>query len=319
MVKTRPYPRWMHAKHGGYYLVRNNKWKFLGRDLHDALVEYARLTATKNDSPMTALIDRALADMKLTVAASTYKNYMTCSRRVLEAFEEFTPQQIKPHHIAQFLDDNKATPSMANLLRSFLKSTFKRAVRWGVVESNPVRDIEQFKTQARDRYITVEEFDRIRNNATPTLACLMDLAYITGQRIGDCRHIRYADISDDGVFIRQQKTGARVLIAMTPDLAEVIAKARSLHQSVKGLTLFHRRDGTPIPYNTLYFQWDKARKAAKVEDVHFHDIRAAAATDAKKDGRDSKTLLGHTTDSSHNRYLRDKEVKVATPNKTRKS
>lgn len=309
----------MHQKHGAYYLVRSNKWHRLASNLHDALVEYARLTAGPDKGALGELVSKTLADMKLTVAASTFKNYTICSRRVLEAFEAFTPQQIKPHHVARFLDDNKATPSMANLLRSFLKGMFQRAVRWGVVEANPVRDIEQFRTEKRDRYITAAEYAEIRKHATPTLACLMDIAYITGQRMGDCRHVRYSDISDAGVFIKQQKTKARVLITMTPDLAEVIARARALHQSVKGMTLFHRRDGTPIPYATLYHQWTNACRDANVEDAHFHDIRAAAATDARAHGLDSKTLLGHTTESSHNRYLRSKETKVATPNRARKS
>jgi integrase len=309
----------LHEKHGAYYLVRGNKWRRLAGNLHDALIEYAQLTTGPDNGTLGDLVSRVLADMKLTVAESTFRGYMSCARRVLEAFEEFTPQQVKPHHIARFLDDNKATPGMANLLRSFLKVMFQRAVRWGIVESNPVRDIEQFKITKRDRYLTAEEYARIREQATPTLACLMDIAYITGQRIGDCRHIRYSDISESGVFVRQQKTKARVLISMTPDLAEVIARARAIHKSVKGLTLFHRRDGTPIPYDTLYYQWSNACRDAKVEDAHFHDIRAAAATDAKAQGLDSKTLLGHTTESSHNRYLRSKETKVAMPNRARKS
>lgn len=309
----------MHEKHGAYYLVRNNKWHRLAGNLHDALVEYARLTAGPDKGALGELVAKTLADMKLTVASSTFKNYTSCSRRVLEAFAEFTPQQVKPHHIARFLDDNKSTPSMANLMRSFLKGMFQRAVRWGVVEANPVRDIEQFKTGKRDRYITADEFKRIHGFATPTLACLMDLAYITGQRIGDCRKVKYSDISEAGVFIKQQKTGIRVLIAMTPDLAEVITRARALHQSVKGLTLFHGRGGKPIPYGTLYHQWRNACRDAKVEDANFHDIRAAAATDANAQGLDSRTLLGHTTESSHNRYLRSKETKVATPNPARKS
>ncbi|WP_184415215.1 tyrosine-type recombinase/integrase [Rhodocyclus tenuis] len=306
-------------KHGRYYLVRENKWHPLARNLHDALVEYARLTAGPESGALGELVSRTLTDMKKTVADSTYKNYTSCSRRVLEAFAEFTPQQIKPQHVASFLDDNKATPSMANLLRSFLKGMFARAVRWGVVETNPVRDIGQFKTKKRDRYITAAEYAAIREKATPTLQCLMDLAYITGQRMGDVLKVKYSDISEAGVFVKQQKTGQRVLIAMTPDLDAAIKQARAIHQSVKGLTLLHKRDGAPLAYGTIHHQWKKACSDAKVEDAHFHDIRAAAATDAKAQGLDSKTLLGHTTDSSHNRYLRSKETPVAKPNRARKS
>lgn len=316
---ARTLPRWMHLKHGRYYLVRGNKWTPLARDLHDALVEYARLVAGPNGGALADLVRRALADMKLTVAPSTFKHYTICANRVLEAFEEFAPEQIKPHHVARFLDDNKGTPSMANLLRSFLKGMFARAVRWGVVEANPVRDIGQFKTKKRDRYITAGEYQAIREAATPTLKCLMDIAYITGQRMGDVMKLRYSDITEAGVYVKQQKTGARILISMTPDLDAAIQQARAIHQSVKGLTLLHKRDGTPLAYGTIYHQWRAACAAAGVEDAHFHDIRAASATDAKAQGLDSKTLLGHTTESSHNRYLRSKATPVATPVPRRKS
>lgn len=319
-MAKRTLPRWMHEKHGAYYLVRSNKWHRLGKVLHDALVEYARLTAGPNKAELSKLVTDTLADLKADgLAESTLKNYGIAAKKVLNAFAEFTPQQVKPHHVAVFLDSMKATPSAANHCHALLRNMFKRAVRWGIVEADPTRDIEQFKTTARDRYITAAEHAAIRQHATPTLQCLMDLAYITGQRIGDCRHIKYVDISDAGIFIKQKKTKAKVLIEMTPDLLEVVSRARSLHTSVKGMTLFHTRKGTPIPYATLYHQWQSACAAAKVEDANFHDIRAAAATDSKAAGRDSKTLLGHTTESSHNRYLRSKETPVATPNKRRKA
>lgn len=137
----RALPRSMYFKHGAYYLVRQNKWTRLSKNLHDALVEYARLTAGQGAGAIGDLIDRSLADMKLTVAQSTLKNYKTCARRVAEAFCEFAPGQVRPYHVAQFLDAHKGTPSMANLLRSFLHGVFQRAVRWGIVETNPVRDI----------------------------------------------------------------------------------------------------------------------------------------------------------------------------------
>lgn len=316
---ARKLPRYMHFKHGRYYFVKANKWHPLSKDYAESLRLFADRVNVNPKGALDSLIERALDDMKIEVAASTFKNYLICARRVSTSFAEFGPQQIKPQHIAEFLDMHKATPSMANLMRSFLKGMFQRAVRWGIVDANPVRDIEQFKTKKRDRYITADEYRAIHEHASPTLRCLMDLAYITGQRIGDVMGIRYADIDDTGVFIRQQKTGNRVLISMTPDLEATIAQARAIHRSVKGLTLFHKNDGTPLAYTTIYGHWKRACAAAKVENAHFHDIRAASATDAKSYGLDSKTLLGHTTDSSHNRYLRSKEVPVATPVPARKS
>jgi len=64
---------------------------------------------------------------------------------------------------------------------------------------------------------------------------------------------------------------------------------------------------------------DQARDVAQVEDANFHDLRAASATDADEQGMDSQALLGHTTESSHRRYLRSKKVPVAQPVPGRKT
>jgi integrase len=307
----------MYAKHGAYYLVRQNKWIRLGKSLSEALTEYARLTAAPEAGELEKLVADVLTDIKPDIAANTYKVYVGCARRVLEAFIEFRPDQVRPFHIARFLDDSRETPDLANKLLSFLRNVFRRAVRWGVVETDPTRDIGRFKTHKRDRYIDADESRRIQQYATPELCCLIDMGYLTGQRIGDLLKLKLSDISDEGIYFAQQKGGTKLRVAMTPDLAEVIARAKALHTSIKGFTLFHRRDGSPMIYNTINAQWLRACRQAGIENAHFHDIRAAAATDAKAQGLDSKALLGHKTDSSHNRYLRSREVPIATPNKAR--
>lgn len=303
----------MHEKHGAFYLVRKNKWTRLAGNKHDALVEYARLTAGPDKGAMGELMTKVLADLKLTVAASTLKHYGISSRKILDAFVEFSPQQVKPKHIARFLDDMKATPSAANHCHALLRNMFKRAVRWGVVESDPTRDIEQFKVGGRDRLITDKEWNAIRKEASPTMQCLMDIAYITGQRKGDVMAIKYSDISESGVFIKQQKTKTRRLIEMTPDLSKAIEAAKALHPSIKGMTLFHKGDGKPLSSTTMYGHWRRACDAAGVVGANFHDIRAGTATDADEAGMDSQSLLGHTTESSHKRYLRSKKVKKVSP------
>jgi integrase len=251
--------------------------------------------------------------MKLTVAESTMKNYQVCSRRFLDAFAEFTPQQIKPSHVARFLDDHRKTPSMANLLHSFMRNVFKRAVRWGVIDADPSRDIEKFKTESRDRLISDDEWRLIKANASPVLSCLMDIAYITGQRIGDVMAIRHADISDEGLYVKQKKTSARRLLVMTPDLRAALDDANALNPTVKAPTIFHKGDGKPLSYNTIYGHWRRACAAAGVENAHFHDIRANAATEADEAGMDSKALLGHASETVHKRYLRSKKVTKAQP------
>ena len=47
-MSSRTLPRYMHQKHGAYYLVKDNKWIKLSRDYQKAFTEYARLTDRKS-------------------------------------------------------------------------------------------------------------------------------------------------------------------------------------------------------------------------------------------------------------------------------
>lgn len=311
-------PKRMHFKHGRYYYVHANRWHALSRDLAEALRQYADLIARDGYTGLQALIQRTLDDMGKTLADNTLRVYRRSAAVVGEAFVEFQPSEIRAHHVAEFLDGYRSQPDTGNQYRAFLSAMMGRAARWGLVDFNPVRDVKPLPKAKRDRYITDAEYAAIRAHAVPQLQCVMDLAYMTGQRIGDLLSLTHAQTGADGALFNQAKTGAKVLVQMTPDVRAVLDRIKGL-QRVAGMTVFCDPQGKPVKYRTMAARWAKACKLAKVEDAHFHDIRAAAATDAKRDGLDSRTLLGHTTERSHQRYLRAKETPVATPNRRRGS
>ena len=47
---------------------------------------------------------------------------------------------------------------------------------------------------------------------------------------------------------------------------------------------------------------------AGLADIHLHDFRAKAITDAKKQGHDPQALAGQAMEAQTVRYLRDKEI-----------
>lgn len=222
-------------------------------------------------------------------------------------------------HVAQFLQANRGTPNMANQYRTVLKLAFTRAVMLGHSEINPVKDIPPFPTRTRDRYITQDEIAAIKHYAGPALSVIIDLCYLTGQRIGDVLKIKRTDIDDEGLFVQQQKTGAKLKIRWSPELRAAIDRAKALSGAVRGFTLLASGKGQPFVHDTIHRQWTDACEAAGVEDAHIHDLRAAAGTDAKTAGQDSKGLLGHKSDSSHQRYMRDKTIPLVDPVKRRAS
>jgi integrase len=98
---------------------------------------------------------------------------------------------------------------------------------------------------------------------------------------------------------------------MSTELRMAIDKARMAGgDNVRAITLFHTR-GKPVSYFSVRDQFDVAKKAAAVEDMHIHDIRAKSLTDAKRQGKDAQKLAGHTDAKMTARYIRQREVDVA--------
>jgi hypothetical protein len=142
------------------------------------------------------------------------------------------------------------------------------------------------------------------------LRVIMDLCYLTGQRIGDVLAIRRADLTDDGIAFKQEKTGKRLIVAWTPELRRAVESAKSLTRHVTPLTLFYAKGGKTPGYKIIWRQWKTACKLAGVANANIHDLRALSGTDADRQGIDAQALLGHTDPKMTRRYLRDRSAKV---------
>lgn len=297
----------MFRHHGAYYLVRRNKWIRLGDELGAAIQEYTR--RIKPRGGMDEAISRALAEIRTRGASSTVKQYGAAAKKLQPILAEFTPADIRPVHIHKILDHMRATPNMANRCRSFLLLTMRLAVGAGECDRNPVTEVDPLPEHERERYITDAEFAAIYDAAPPVVQIFMSIAYLTGQRISDVLKIKHADLVDDGIGFRQQKTGARLIVKWSPELREAVQRAKSLRQ-VMGFWLICKRNGKPYSYKGMRDAFERARAVAKVLDVTPHDVRAKSATDAKKQGLNPTLLLGHTTQARTDRYIRQRLVDV---------
>lgn len=297
-------PACMYLKHGRYYHVVKGKWHPLSREYSEALAEYAR--RTRPGSGIAALIDKTLDSVD--VSKATMTQYLQVAGRIKDAFREFDPSQVKQRHIVEFLDHHRKTPAMANRMRSVLSLAFKNAVRWQLTEYNPVLGVDPFKEKGRgDKYFSDEDYLKVRSCARPYLALMMDLAYLTGQRVSDIIHLKSSEIKEDRIKFEQEKTGQRVDVEINEAIRETIRAARALRKA-KGMYLFHSGRGEPYSYNTVADAFKIARKKSGVTGVQFRDIRAKSATDAEAAGLNPGILLGHRNPQTTNRYLRKRRT-----------
>jgi len=311
--KDRHLPAKMYFKHGRHWFVEAGKWRPLPKDLGPALIEYARIVDQPKGGGMPALIDRVLGHIGPTLAPSTLSQYQLAAKKLKAALLEFSPDQVKPKHVAAIKVHYAKTPNMTNRMLSVLRTVFAHAVEWQLVESNPCIGIRRHEEQKRTRYLSDDEFTAIKRCANPRLAGIMDVAYFTGQRISDVLAIRYADISETGIQFKQQKTGARLLVRMTPELREAVERAKKISgDNVRALTLFHIRGRLPS-YHGVRDLFRRAAGLANIEDVGLHDIRAKALTDARRQGKDAQKLGGHVDPKMTERYIRLREIPQADP------
>lgn len=311
---NRHLPPCVYLKHGAYYLVRRGVWTRLASELPAALAEYARLHGQPQDG-MAELIEDALPYITKGRKPATVKLYTLAARKLQAIFSEFAPSQVTPAHVAQMRMALSDTPSMANRSVAVLRLVFKWGVNQQRVDSNPAIGAEREKERPRTRRITEQEYRAIRAKASERLQIVMELCYCTAQRVGDVLTLKREHLLDDGVYIRQAKTGTEVLVAWNSRLRAAVDAAKGAHGKVASQYVVKGDDTRPRSYAAVYKDWRRACEAAGVQGANIHDLRAMAGSDAKKQGLDARALLGHTTERQTATYLRDRELKpVEGPN-----
>ncbi len=259
---------------------------------------------------MEALIDKVIAQIEPSLSQGTVKAYAYAAEQIKQAFQEFDPSEVTQGHVAQFHDSWAHKPNMGNRCLQLLKLSLDYACRWGMIPYNPASGVKRHKEAKRTRYLTDSEYAAIRAQARPWVALLMDVLYLTGQRVGDVLNIQRGDIGD-GITFKQQRIGKQLKGAMTDELRGVIAEIRKVSGAYATPYLFHPvgKRG-PYTYNTAHDAYYTACRAAGITDTTLHDLRAKSLTDAEQEGLDATALAGHTSPAMTARYIRLRQTKT---------
>ncbi|RWA51735.1 integrase [Cupriavidus sp. UYMSc13B] len=228
-----------------------------------------------------------------------------------------------------------------------LSVMFTYAVRKGLRNANPVTEVAGATERKRDRYITDAELEAVRaaallgNDGKPTLSgrpivALIDLAYQTAQRIGDLLALNWADVSDEGVMFHPAKTvnssGVRMLVEMTPDLQATLDMAKEGKVKAIGPVICTQSGGR-FTYSGAQTAWKRAGLRARqryekecaetgsapdarhLVGLHFHDLRAKALTDKRRQegAAAAQALAGHTTAEMTAHYTKARQVERVRP------
>lgn len=292
----------VYSKHGAYYYVRpsSKKWVRLGKSFSEAIAAWAKLVnPIKKVNTMNQLFDRYMIEIAPTKAKKTYKANLIQIKPLRIYFGNMEPTEVTSVDIYKYIDMRCANAKVgANREKSLLSTCFSYAIRWGIAKDNPCRHVKRIPEKPRDRYITQGEYKAVRSISPPLVQLMMDFAYCTGQRIGDILKIKLSDLIEDGILIKQNKAGAKIIIEWTHQLQECVNNVRGLPRSnLYSMTLFCNKKGRPLTYDGFSSVWDRVMKKALEENViqerfTFNDLRAKTGSDALSLEHASQ-LLGH--------------------------
>ena len=303
-------PPRFHKKGKTWYHVSGTTprvWTKLSSDRAEALRMWAQREGVREDDStrtFAIIAKRYVREVYPTKAARTRKDNDKELIHLLRVFGHMPIEAIAPMHIREYMDIRGGTAKVrANREKALFSHIFNKAREWGYTAvTNPCQGVKGFKESGRDRYVTNDEFNKVKAHAHFTVADAMDLALLTGQRPADVLKIQRTDIRDGALWIVQNKTGARLGIEVTGELATLIERINGRPRNAISPFLIQDENGQPLSYFAMRSRFDKARTLAKVS-FQFRDLRAKAATDTG-DLAHSQKLLAHKNREMTEHYVR---------------
>lgn len=248
------------------------------------------------------------------LAPRTLKDYSSYAVTLKRVFGRMRPNAIQPHHIRQFMDalalergsSDKPAYATANRHKACMQKICSWALQVGRIKINPCVGVSKGKESGRTRYISDAEYNAIYKHAAPACRVAMEISYLCMARIGDVANLTMRDVLQEGLFIKQGKTGKEQIKLWSERLSKAVSNARELPRK-KGMTtifLLSKPDGSKYTVRALQAQYATAKKLAGVDGVTLHDLKAKGVSDFEGTLADKQNASGHTTLAQTQKYDR---------------
>lgn len=117
--------------------------------------------------------------------------------------------------------------SYFNKLRACVNAAFEE----GIITRNPLRGVEGFKTEEKERvYLTLDEVRRMAAEPCeyPVLKRAFLFSCLTGLRKSDIEKMRWSEVREEGEFVRivfrQKKTGGQEYLDISPEAVQYLGE-----------------------------------------------------------------------------------------------
>jgi integrase len=303
--------------------LRNDTWYIGYRDPQGQWMRQSTHCRTKSeakavlDSVKTKILEGRFFDktqrqkVPFRVVAERVLEYQRAmKKRSVEGFHKHYTNNLINHFGKKHLDaittddveryrlerSKTVAPATVNKSLAVLKRIFNLAIKWDLVERNPVRFVEFMKEpEGRLRFLSKEEQAALLGRCKGNIRDIVLIALRTGMRRGEVFGLKKSDLDFERelIFVSKTKTDRPRQLPMIPEVKAALERRAF---GLEGNTpIFRNPQGSQL--RSCQDSFSKALSQAGIKDFHFHDLRHTYATDLISAGVDIFTvskLLGHT-------------------------
>ncbi len=233
---------------------------------------------------------------------SSQGRHQTSSRNLLPFFGKHLLKDITPSLVHQYIQKRKikgVANATINRELALMKHAFSMATQWDWTSENPLKKVELLREpKGRVRYLSLEERESLLKAIPWYIQPIVLFAMYTGMRKEEILSLKWSQVSlkDRMVYLEETKNGERRGVPINDTALAVlkdIGKIRSLH-----IEYVFFNPLTDNRWQDIHHSFQRACKAAGIENFRFHDLRHTAASYLVMNGVDLsvvKDILGHKT------------------------
>ncbi len=304
-----------------WYVTIQGKHHPLGEDLVEAearakelLARSARRVIASNPS-LEDLLQMVKDDYEAN-RRSALDHFKSRAERLRAFFGNPKASNLHTGHVRAYQAHRQhegAKPATINVELALLQRGYSLARQDGSFQDAGPTFPRLTEKNARKGFFEREDMERLRSFLPEHLSCLAVVAFITGWRKMELLSREWRHVDFNAGWIRldpnETKNGEGRNFPLTDELRDALKEQRlyvDAQQARYGKVipwLFPNDKGDPTTH--LWFDWDRARKAAGLPQRIFHDFRRTAVRNLERAGvprSAAKLLVGHKTDAMYSRY-----------------
>lgn len=232
------------------------------------------------------------------LSQNSRSQYWQAMKKIDDAIGEKPLDTVRRSDFVRMHDKLGVTPATANRVSSVASVLFNYAVDMDYIGANPATRIKAYKLNEWSRW-ELDEVKKVISKGNLIVSTAVALAFYTGQRESDILNMKWTDIRNGSIFVKQSKTGKELEIKMSPDLTLYLSSIPRTGPYIIG-------GHTKLTGPWFRKQFKAFTRGLKIERT-FHGIRktvGAILAERGKNTNEIAAILGHKTLEMAAKYTR---------------